>query len=73
MPSAKVTVGVPQASLAVALPRAASIAAAVGLHPSGVLLPVAVSTGAVLSTVQVAVREVVELLPHASVAVHVLV
>ena len=73
VPSLNVTVGVPHPSVAVALPRAASIAAAVGFHPSGVLLPVAVSVGGVTSLVQVAVRDVVELLPHASTAVHVLV
>jgi len=67
------TVGVPQASVAVALPSAASIAAAVGLHPSGASLPEAVSVGAVRSSIQVAVRDVVDVLPHMSVAVHVLV
>ena len=67
------TVGVPQASVAVAVPRAALIAAEFGLHPSGASLPVAVIVGAVISTVHVAVREVVELLPQALVAVHVLV
>ena len=35
--------------------------------------PVAVSVGAVTSAVHVAVRDVVEVLPQASVAVHVLV
>src|SRR5204862_6709217 len=40
-PSVDVTVGVPQASVAVAVPSAALIAATVGLHPSGVSLPVA--------------------------------
>jgi len=64
---------VPQASVAVALPSAASIAAEVGLHASGALLPVAVIVGGVISSVQVAVLEVVAVLPQASDAVKVLV
>ena len=70
-----VTVGVPQASVAVALPNAASIAADVGLHPRAPFagVPVAVIVGAVTSTVQVAVLDVVDTLPQASVAVNVLV
>jgi hypothetical protein len=51
-PSEEVTVGWPQASVAVALPRAASIASVDGLHPRLELLatePVAVIPGAVLS------------------------
>jgi hypothetical protein len=68
-----VTVGVPQASVAVAEPNAASIAAEDGLHPSGELLPVAVIVGGVISTVHVAVLDVVAVLPQASVAVNVLV
>ena len=73
VPSAKVTVGEIGTASGVAIASPSVLAAADGLYPSGVLLPVAVSTGAALSTVQVAVREVVELLPHASTAVHVLV
>src|SRR6266498_2006453 len=72
-PVLTVTVGVPQASVAVALPSAASIAADVGLHPSGASLPVAVIVGAVISSVHVAVRDVVAVLVQASVAVNVLV
>src|SRR6266496_4330751 len=74
-PVAEVTVGVLQASVAVAEPRAASIAADVGLHPRAPLagVPVAVIVGAVTSTVHVAVREAVAVLPQASVAVNVLV
>jgi len=62
----EVTVGVPQPSVAVALPKAASIAADVGLHPStpSAGVPVAVSVGAVLSYVHVAVLDVVEVLPQ---------
>jgi len=68
-------VGVPHASDTVALPNAASIAAEVGLHPSAPLagVPVAVITGAVTSTVHVTVRDVVAVLPQASIAVKVLV
>jgi len=72
-PVVVVTVGVPHASVAEALPNAASIAALVGLHPSGASMPLAVSDGGAISSVQVAVLEVVVELPHISVAVHVLV
>ena len=73
VPSLDENVGVPQLSVAVADPSAASISAAVGLHPSVVVVPVAVIVGAVMSNVQLTVLDSVELLPHASVAVHVLV
>jgi hypothetical protein len=72
-PVAIVTVGVPQASVAVALPSAASIAADDGLHPSVVVVPVAVITGGVAFDDQVTVLDTVAVLPHPSVAVHVLV
>src|SRR6266496_2004187 len=72
-PSDDVRVGVPHPSLAVAVPSAAFISEATGLHPSVVAVPVAVITGGVTSTVQVTVRDAVALLPQASVAVHVLV
>ena len=68
-----VSVIVPQSSLAVALPRAASIAAEVGLQPSVDELPVAVITGGVVFDDQLTVLDVVAVLPHISVAVHVLV
>ena len=71
--SFEVNVGVPQLSVAVADPSAASIFAAVELHPRLVVVPVAVITGAVISYVQLTVLDAVELLPQASVAVHVLV
>ena len=58
-PSKEVTVGVLQLSVAVALPSAASICAAVGLHPKARVVPVAVMTGSVVSSVQVTVRVVV--------------
>jgi hypothetical protein len=54
-PSLKVTVGVPQPSVAVAVPRAALISEAEGLQPSDVAVPVAVMTGGVLSTILVIV------------------
>ena len=75
-PSVEVGVTGPQLSVAVAVPKAASIVAEEGLQVvmlpfAGV--PVAVITGAVTSNVQVAVRDAVEVFPQASVAVHVLV
>ena len=63
----------PQASVAVAVPRAPLIVAVDGLHPSDVAPPVAVMVGDVISTVQVAVLDTVAVLLQASVAVHVLV
>jgi hypothetical protein len=68
-----VTVGVPQASVAVAVPSAVLIAALVGLHPSGEGVAGGVIVGGVISAVQVAVTDAVALLPQASTAVHVLV
>ena len=64
----------PQPSVAVAVPRAESIAAAEGLQPKVRVVPVAVITGATVSEVQVTVRDTeIAALPQASVAVHVLV
>ncbi len=71
-PSLCVSVGVPQASVAVAVPSAASIAAEDGLH-SVKPVPVAVMVGAVMSNVHVAVRDVEDVLPQPSIAVHDLV
>jgi len=71
-----IAVGVtgPQASATVAVPRAESIAVAVGLQARVNVVPVAVITGAMVSTVQVIVLETdAAVLPHASVAVQVLV
>ena len=63
-----------QLSDAVALPSAASMVAVDGLHPSDVdEVALGVTTGAVISNVQLTVRDAVPTLPHASVAVHVLV
>ena len=72
-PSLDVTVGVPQASVAVAVPNAPLISPADGLHPSERLPPPLVSVGGVTSTVHVTVRAAVEVLPQASLAVNVLV
>ena len=74
-PSDAVGVRAPlQLSEAVAPPSAALIVAVDGLHPSAVDdVAVGVTTGAVISNVQVTVRDAVPTLPHASVAVHVLV
>jgi hypothetical protein len=72
-PSVDVTVGVPHASVAVAVPNAASISDAEGLHDVTGGADVNVSVGGVISTVHVAVLEHVDVLPHTSLAVKVLV
>jgi hypothetical protein len=66
-----VTDGVPHASVAVAVPNARSISDAEGLQPSVKLFPDVEIVGAVISAVQVAVRDAVEVLPQASIAVNV--
>jgi hypothetical protein len=73
LPSLDDTVGVPQASVAVAVPRAPFISPAEGLQPSVVVVPPDVSVGGVTSEVHVAVLEHVDVLPQASLAVNVLV
>jgi hypothetical protein len=72
-PSLCDTVGVPQASVAVAEPSAALISVAVELQPSNKLVPVAVIVGGVRSTTQLTILDTVALLPQPSIAVHVLV
>ena len=72
-PSRNVTVGVLQASVAVAVPKTASIEVSDGLQFNGTALPVAVMTGGVLSKVHVIILDAVEVFPHTSLAVHVLV
>jgi hypothetical protein len=72
-PSVNVTVVVPQPSVAVAVPRAALISEAEGLHPSVLVVPVALITGAPWSTVHVTVEEAVAELPQPSDAINVLV
>ena len=74
LPSFEVIVVLPHASVAVAVPRAALISAADGLQPSVVVVPLVDTTGAVTSlAAQVIVLAAVAVLPHASLAVHVLV
>jgi len=68
-----VGVTLPQLSVAVALPRAALSVGGLGLPHRNSVVPVAVITGACVSTVQVTVLEAVDVFPHASTAVHVLV
>jgi hypothetical protein len=63
----------PQASLAVAVPKALLISPADGLHPSVVVVPPVVITGGVRSAVHVTVLDAVAVLPQASLAVNVLV
>ena len=72
-PSLEVTVGVLHASVAVAVPRAPFISPEDGLHPRDVVVPPVVSVGAVRSEIHVTVRDAVEVLPQASVALNVLV
>jgi Ni,Fe-hydrogenase III small subunit len=72
-PSINVTVGVEQASVAVAVPNAPSIVAVEGLQPSARAFPLVVIAGPVTSAVHVAILAAVEVLPHASIAVNVLV
>lgn len=72
LPSDCVTVAVPQASVVTAEPNAASSAAAVGLQPGLNVVPFATIV-AVLSKVQVTVRETVVVLSHPSLAINVLV
>lgn len=63
----------PQASVALPEPSAAEIAVDVGLHPKVNVVPVAEMDGGVISSVHVAVLDAVDVLPQASLAVHVLV
>src|SRR6185503_8518062 len=72
-PSDEDTVGVPQPSVAVAVPNALLISPADGLHPRLVEVPPVVNTGAVRSTTHITVRDAVDVLPQKSLAVHVLV
>ena len=65
-------VTVPHASVAVAVPNAAPIAADDGLHPN-VPAAVTVIVGGFRSLVHVTVDDAVAVLPQASVAVNVLV
>jgi hypothetical protein len=73
LPSFCVIVTAPQASVAVAEPSARLISEATGLQPKDVPVPFAEIVGGVKSSVHVTVREVVDVLLQASLAVNVLV
>ena len=60
-------------SVAVAVPNAAVISLAAGLHPNGTVVNVLVNVGGVLSSVQVTVLDVVAVLSQPSLAVQCLV
>src|SRR5204862_180080 len=69
-------VGVLHASVAEAVPKAPFISPAVGLHPRFAPLatvPPVVNVGGVRSAIQLIVLDAVEVLPHASIALNVLV
>src|SRR5678815_3389224 len=72
-PSEELTVGVPQGSVALAVPSAALISLADGLHPSVNVVPPVVNVGGVTSAIQVIVLAAVAVLPQPSIAVNVLV
>ena len=63
----------PQASFAVAVPSALVISDAEGLQPNVDAVPPVVRVGPVLSSVHVTVLDAVVVLPHASMALKVLV
>ena len=73
LPSLEVIVALPHASVADAVPRAALISAADGLHPNVVVVPPVVIDGSALSADHVMVLDAVAVLPQASLAVNVLV
>ena len=71
--SLNVTIGVPHAADAVAVPRAALISEAVGLQARVGVAPVIVIAGGLGAPVHVTVLVTVAVLPQASLAVNVLV
>ena len=71
--SVNVTIGLPHASVAVAVPSDAFTSAVLGLQVLNAGAVVKLSTGAVKSTVHVTVLTIADVLPQASVAVNVLV
>jgi hypothetical protein len=73
LPSVAAIVTGPHASVAVAVPNAALISPADGLHPRVSVVPPVVSVGGVRSAIHVTVLVAVIPLPHASLAVKVLV
>ena len=72
-PSMKVIEGFPLASVAKAVPKAVSMAVAVGLQPRGIVAKLLVNEGGVTSYPHVTVLDAMEILPDASAAVKVLV
>ena len=72
-PSEEVIAGTPQSAVTEAVPRAALISEALGLHPSVTDTPVMIIVGGFGAVAQVTVRKVVAVLPQASTAVNVLV
>ena len=72
-PSETLTAGVPHAAVAVAVPSAADISAAVGLQPSVAVAPVIIMVGGLGALVHVTVVDAEALLPQPSIAVNVLV
>ena len=67
------TVGEPHASVAVAVPSAAFMSLADGLHPNVSVVPLGDNVGGVISYVHVTVLDEVDVLPQPSFAVKVLV
>ena len=63
----------PQASVALADPNAKLMSDAAGLQPNDVPVPFAEIVGGVVSSFQLTVRDVVDVLLQASIAVNVLV
>jgi len=72
-PSVNVTIGVLQAAVAVAEPRAAVISEAAGLQPSVTVAGIIIIAGGLGALNQVTVLVIVAELPQASTAVNVLV
>jgi len=62
-PLAEETVGVPQLSVADALPNAALIASVDGLHPSGLSFPEAVIPGTPVSTIETSLKHDISITP----------
>src|SRR5262245_1205346 len=62
----------PHASDDVAVPNAASMSDAIGLHPNARVVPPAISHGGVVSSFHVTILHAVDILPHPSLAVNVL-
>ena len=72
-PSVNVTIGVLQAAVAVADPRAAVIADEVGLQPRVTVAGIIIIVGGLGALSQVTVLDIVALLPQPSAAVNILV